>query len=245
MIGIVKRLVFGLLPDEKKWQLKNKYAIPSMEWSLLNMKRNGFAPISIVDIGAYEGSWTKMIKQIFPQAAVLMLEAQKNKAEALKAICQKYSPTVQVDIGLIGPENKAETAFFENETVSSALPEHYATAAKKVFVPMHTLDTILEKQDFPAPTLIKLDVQGYELEVLKGAQKALSTVEAVLMEVSLIDINKGAPLFHEVIAFMHANGFITYDICSFVRRPLDKALWQVDVIFVKDQLQLASNKRYS
>jgi FkbM family methyltransferase len=245
MINFIRKSLSQLIPEEQKWEWKNRYSIPSMEWSLLNMKRNGFAPVSIVDIGAYEGSWTEMIKQIFPQAAVLMLEAQKNKADTLKAICRKYHPTVQVDIGLIGPENQSEALFFENEAVSSALPEHYATAAKQVFVPMHTLDTILEKQNSPAPQLIKLYVQGYELEVLRGAQKAPSTAEVVLMEVSLIDINKGAPLFHEVIAFMHTNGFITYDICSLVRRPLDKALWQTDLIFVKKNSLLVSSKKWA
>ena len=113
----------------------------------------------------------------------------------MKAICQKYNPTVQVDIGLIGLENWPEARLFENKIVSSALPEHYATAAKQVFVPMHTLDTIIEKQNFPAPKLIKLDVQRYELEVLKGVQKARSRAKAVLMEVSLIYIHKGVRLF--------------------------------------------------
>ena len=97
-----------------------------------------------------------------------------------------------------------------------------------------------EKVDF-----IKLDVQGYELEVLKGGQKALQSVECILMEVSLIGVNQGAPLLHEVISYMKNIGFFVYDICSFVRRPIDQALWQIDVIFVKESSRLLKNKSYN
>jgi hypothetical protein len=80
---------------------------------------------------------------------------------------------------------------------------------------------------------LKIDVQGYELEVLRGATNSLQAFEAVLLEVAIIEINEGAPLLHEVTTFMAARGFIASEICEIHRRPLDKAMSQIDVIFVR------------
>lgn len=110
---------------------------------------------------------------------------------------------------------------------------------------MTTLDALVKNSIFACPDLIKLDVQGYEIEVLKGGIETLASGTGVLMEVNLIDINKGAPLFHDAVAFMADRGFRVYDICSFGCRPYDRALWQVDVIFVNSSSPLVSSKRWS
>jgi hypothetical protein len=91
---------------------------------------------------------------------------------------------------------------------------------------------------------MKLDVQGYELEALKGATNCLKTAQAVLMEVSLIDMYQNNPILHDVTAFMHERGFIAYDFCALMRRPLDLALAQVDIIFVPKSSALIQNKEY-
>ncbi len=62
------------------------------------------------------------------------------------------------------------------------------------------------------------------------------------MEVSLIELYKGNPLLHEVIAFMHERGFLCYDIPTLMRRPKDRTLWQVDMIFVKASSPLVKDK---
>ncbi len=65
---------------------------------------------------------------------------------------------------------------------------------------------------------MKLDVQGYEIEVMKGGNIALTNSEAVLMEVALLEYNRGAPLINEVFEFMSSFGFVPYDFCSQQRR---------------------------
>ena len=59
---------------------------------------------------------------------------------------------------------------------------------------------------------MKIDAPGYELEILKGSGRMLETLKTVLLEVSLIEINQGAPLFAEVVSFMNDKGFVPYDI---------------------------------
>ena len=86
---------------------------------------------------------------------------------------------------------------------------------------------------FMTPNMVKLDTQGYELEVLRGASRVLASVEVVLLEVSLIPINKGAPSFAEVVRFMADRGFKLFDFCSQIRRK-DGVLWQSDLLFFRD-----------
>ena len=107
---------------------------------------------------------------------------------------------------------------------------------------LRTLDSLLE--DVRPPGLLKIDAQGYELEILRGASRVLPAFEAVLLEIAVIEINEGAPLLHEVIAFMKSLGFVTYDILEIHRRPLDGALNQVDIIFVREQSDLIADKRH-
>jgi hypothetical protein len=95
-----------------------------------------------------------------------------------------------------------------------------------------TLDTIVDQKAIDGSVLIKIDTQGYELEILKGATQFLQKADVVLLEVSLLNIYIDSPLVDEVMFFMKEKGFYLYDICSIIRRPLDGALYQSDFIFV-------------
>ena len=79
-----------------------------------------------------------------------------------------------------------------------------------------------------------IDVQGAELDVLAGATETLRATECVVLEVSFFEFFHNGPLFHDVIAFMRERGFVAYDIFGFQYRPLDGALSQVDVAFVRE-----------
>jgi hypothetical protein len=79
---------------------------------------------------------------------------------------------------------------------------------------------------------------------LNGALTVLPAFEAVLLEIAVIEINEGAPLLDEVVAFMKKCGFVTYDILEIHRRPLDGALNQVDIIFIRVESQLIADKRH-
>lgn len=241
-MNLLFKLIKLFIPKSYISTLKVRYNVPDMFWSLENLYNNGFRPQKIIDVGAFEGEWTKEVRKIFSEASFLMLEAQASKEEKLKELS---SEKIDYKISLLGPKSGEKARFYINETVSSALPESAKENQEFVEIPMYTLDEVVAEKSFTNADFLKLDVQGYELEVLKGASKTLQSVEVVLMEVSLIEINKGAPLIKDVINFMDTHFFVCYDICSMIRRPLDKALWQTDLIFVKKDSALVSSKKYA
>ncbi len=149
-----------------------------------------------------------------------------------------------VECALLGASATEAVKFYEQDSASSALPEGAKSEQLFVNLPMRTLDELTQGTVFETPELIKLDVQGFELEVLKGGKTALSGAEAVLLEVNLIPVYEGAPLLQEVVDFMSAEGFRAYDIAGMIRRPRDGALWQTDMVFVRYDSPLISSSSY-
>jgi FkbM family methyltransferase len=245
LTDIARKWVPRRLKAAAKKEIALRFELPSMEWSLGNMRRLGFRPAGAVDIGAYKGEWTVMARGIFPEARFLMLEAQESQREILEQVKAQSGSSVDYRIALLGAENRDGVDFHQYDiapTGASVLVAQAGAAARLVKCRMESLDTILRREGFRRPELIKIDVQGYELEVLKGGSEALAAAESVVMEVSLLELYKGNPLMHEVIAFMHERGFQCYDIPTLMRRPADHTLWQVDMIFVKTGSRLIADK---
>ena len=211
------------------------------------MRRLGFSPTFILDIGAYKGEWSTMVRPIFPKAEVLMLEAQEERIPDLEATKNLLGGTIDYRISLLGAEYRDEVVFnkYPNAPTGNSVLAGWKNGNKfQVKCKMRTVDDILSEAGKSSPDLIKLDVQGYEIEVLKGARNSMKTAGAILMEVSLIDMYESNPLLHDVTEFMNQAGFIAYDFCSLMRRPLDKALAQVDIIFVPKESALIKNKEW-
>jgi len=204
----------------------------NLEFCLRQLQAKGFAPGLVVDCGAYRGNWTRMIKKIFPGARVLMVEAQADKEPLLAQVCSEFPGTVDYVRCLLGAEPREAATFFEMESGSSVLEELTDVPRRAVTLRMVPLDDLLRERKIAGETLLKLDVQGYELEVLKGAKEAMASAEVILLEVSLVRYNQSAPIFHEVVEFMKERGFLVYDICP-LPRWADTTLFQADVLFVK------------
>jgi FkbM family methyltransferase len=235
----------NLVPRSLKDRLIRHYSIPDVDWSLRNARSNGFSPDTIIDVGAYKGEWTRMAHRIYPDAEILAVEPLREKREQLQTLAESV-PEVQYEAALLGAETKQNVPFHVNKTVSSVLPESEGTDASRESRTLTTLDHVTEGSPFSQPDLLKLDVQGYELEVLRGGERILEThpPELILMEVSLIEINEGAPLGADVVEFMSRTDYRLYDICSFMRRPYDDALWQIDALFVHEESALVASQRW-
>jgi FkbM family methyltransferase len=162
------------VPERIKHRIKRALGVPSMEASLENMKRNGFDPKVVIDVGAYRGEWTRLCKRIFPSAQVLMIEpqsARRRELERVLAECER----VTLETVLVGSSKRDAVGFYELGSASSVLTEEEKHASPSLSLPMTTIDAVTAGTLFARPDLIKLDVQGYELESLKGGSSALSS----------------------------------------------------------------------
>lgn len=237
------RLVKRVVPERFKEALKRDLGVPSMERSLLALRTNGFSPRVVIDIGAYKGEWTAFCKGLWAHSSVLMLEGNPQRAAALQEISRRWDK-VTAEHALLGPAPQSAVNFYEQESASSVLPEAAKQNQPFTTLPMRTLDDVTEGTIFRKPDFIKLDVQGYELDILQGGRRTLQSAEVVLTEVNFIAIYQGAPLLRDVIEFFASEGFRTYDIATLYRRPLDQALWQADLIFVRHNSSLVSSLRF-
>jgi hypothetical protein len=88
-------------------------------------------------------------------------------------------------------------------------------------------------------------VQGAELDVLAGASEMLKATEYVLLEVSFFQFFENGPQLHDVVAFMKSRGFVAYDVFGFQYRPLDNALSQADLAFVRERGSFRQHHYYA
>lgn len=212
---------------------------PKMELGLTALKARGFDPKVIFDVGAFEGTFCQMARRIWPDSRIMMFEANADKEPILQSVATQTGADLR--IGLLGPEDGKEVDFFVMESGSSVFEENSPLDRRVLKQKTAQLDTLAGDL---RPDFLKLDVQGYELQVLSGANAVLRAAEAVMMEVSLIEINAGAPLFAEVVSFMADRGFEVADIMEIHRRPLDRATNQVDLFFVRSDHALLSDRRH-
>jgi FkbM family methyltransferase len=232
----------GLRDGVGRW-LKRRLGVPSVDASLEMLAARGLRPRVVYDIGAYHGEFAQLCRRVFgPQTKVYCFEPLAEARRRLAA--QEARGEITLVPGLVGAEDRDGVAFHEMETASSVLTEHHPTNAHLARHPMRRLDTFAASPGNASPDLLKIDTQGYELEVLKGAEQALTTARLVLAELNLLDIHQGVALAGEVISWLGRRGWVLYDVCSLIRRPLDRALWQADALFLKEGDPLRSDKRW-
>lgn len=213
---------------------------PHMHHGLAAAARRGLAPRTIVDVGAFEGNWSRLAKRIWPSSCLIMVEPNVENNPRLLETAKELQAELLCE--LLGAQDGREVRFNMMGSGSSVLSERSPLPRAVEVRRLRTLDSLLREIERPA--FLKIDAQGYELEILTGASRLLPEMEAVLLEIALMEINEGAPLLHEVVPFMKQRGFVAYDVLEIHRRPLDKALNQVDILFLSERSALLADKRH-
>lgn len=236
--ALARRLVKAghrIASDDGWARLTDGFGAPSMLGGLLRLRDRGLDARHVVDVGACQGDWTRLCRRVFQQARVLMVEPQERHRERLRQMVAADSAALAFESVLLGPPGMRTADFHvlddpSGGTGSSVLPELSDVPRQVVRMPVRTLDEVLAQHAMQPVSLLKLDVQGFELEVLKGADKTLARVPWVLLEVSLVPYNQGSPLIDEVLAWMRARGF---DIAEVVDLSRDRSgqLVQSDLLF--------------
>lgn len=214
---------------------------------LEDVRTRGFKPTGILDVGANRGDWTRMALSIYPSATVMMIEPQDEMDAPLLALCRERSSCLRVKAGAGRTEGELIQTIWEDLSGSSFLPppdgDEIRTGRQRR-TRVITIDSILTQYKDFRPDLVKLDVQGFELEALMGGGKLFGQTELFIIETALFSFINGWPITREVISFMADRSYEIYDITEFLRRPYDGALGAVDIAFVKKHGLLRSSNRW-
>ena len=221
--------------------------IANIRMFLEDIHARGFNPQGIIDVGANRGHWTRMALSVFPNARVLMIEPQEEMRHSLEGLCSSFKSVEYVRAGAGRESGELVQTIWEDLAGSSFLPEvrddKIADGTQRN-TPVVTIDELLSERKSFVPDLVKLDIQGFELEALKGATSAFGATQVFILETSLYHFMKGMPTTADCIRFMAERGYELYDVTEFLRRPLDGALGQIDLAFALREGTLRSSDRW-
>jgi len=204
----------------------------NLDEAIDHLKKFDFQPETIIDVGVAYG--TPGLYGKYKCAKYLLIEPLYEYEDSCNNIVEKYggdyvlaaasSSNGEAQIN-VHPDLSGSSMFKESEG-----PHIDGTPR---IVPTITLDSIYEQKELQGPFLIKLDTQGSELKVLAGAKKVLIDTEVIILEAFLHHFYKDTPLMADIILYLIEKDFFVYDIFGALTRPLDDALAQVDLVFVK------------
>ena len=224
-------VVDGVLAHFRSLQESN-----TLVHALLQLQRRGFDPRGVLDVGAYHGEFAMFARQMFPGASIVMVEPQAPLQEFLRALAIELRGDCHVRQCVLGETVRPTCDFHVTNTPfgstgSSLYPERSDFPRQIVTMPMRTVDDLLNEFTGRKFDLVKIDVQGAELDVLRGATERMHHVEVLITELSLHEANHGAPRFTEAMAAIDELGFAMFDMATLPR--VDGLLLQVDGIFVR------------
>mgnify|MGYP003627235564 CR=1 FL=1 len=175
-----------------------------------------YTPKKVLDIGANIGQFHDMFTSIFPDVEILNIEGNVN--------CEKYLKEKNLNYKICMLSNSEKLAtFYRNAEANdpkgicggSSLfkekTEYYANS-QEIKVNTTTLDSIIPPS--MVYDYIKLDVQGAELDIIKGGLHTILKSSFLQLELSILEYNEGAPLIGDIISFLNPLGFKVYDIGS-------------------------------
>ena len=222
--------------------------VGNVKMFLEDIRARGFCPRGIIDVGANRGNWTRMALSVFPETCVIMIEPQEEMQYVLSQLCAENSKLELIQAGAGEKNGQLLQTIWDDLAGSSFLPEangEKIEEGKQRITPITTIDNVLSERRTFFPDLVKLDIQGFELEALKGANSLFGKTEVFILETSLYEFMPGMPVTAQCIEFMAARGYAIYDVTEYLRRPLDGALGQIDLAFARRDGILRSSHAWS
>ena len=199
--------------------------------SMQLLQQRGFEIATIIDVGAAEGAFfvVRAENGLFPGARHFFVDAMKENEEGYRKLADKFGAGYEI----------AALSCIEGEVAIRIDPNFYNTHVEHLQpgtpyptlrrVPMRTLDSVVEKHALHPPFAIKLDVQGGELDVLRGALRTLDNAVVITTEVGIFTERD---TLVELLEFMQGMGWGVFDITDLSYYRSDQSLYQCYATFI-------------
>jgi FkbM family methyltransferase len=197
----------------------------------------------VLDVGASEGMYAKQLRRLGFDSKIVSFEPLSAAFAALEGAaagdplweCRRlalgsFDDTAEINVA--GNSTSSSLLGMEDRQIQSAPQAKYVGTEK---VEVSRLDSIwAELVGDEDRIYLKLDVQGFELEVLKGAEGCLSFVDCVQAELSFVPLYEGAPTFLEMIDELGSRGFRLAGLEEGHDDQSTGEMLQADGIFVRE-----------
>lgn len=195
-------------------------------------------PKTVIDIGVAYG--TPELYRAFPSAYFILVEPVQEYQAHIDNILQQYQGEVlytalggregEIDINVNKANLQLSSTFDRSQTTKR--PDHVIETRT---VKLTTIDAIVSRKGkLAGPVLMKVDTEGSELDVLKGAGASLDTIDFIIAEVSISKRFEGSYSFEEFCWYMHEKGFYLYTFLSMAQKPDGLRPRFADIVFARN-----------
>ena len=202
--------------------------------SLTLLERQGFTGATFIDIGAAEGAFFlhRHMQKLFLSARHFFIDAMQENAVVYEKLKRAFG-TDHAITALSCVEGEVALRIdptFYNTHLAGLQTERYEETRK---VRLTTLDSVVAERGLPGPYLIKLDVQGAELDVLRGSLKTLEHATVVVAEIQLFFERDN---LLDLLFFMQSRGFVLFDITDQGYYPSSNTMYQCYATFIPQRM---------
>ena len=201
-------------------------------------------PNTILDIGAYTGHVAEQLTSLYRPDFIGLVEPLPDLASELA--CKSLAPSQKVFACAVGRDEGIATLNVIASRHSSSLlpiaphcdvlfhtPMHQIGTIQ---VPVRRLDSILDECGLDSLDLLKIDVQGYELEAFAGGARTLSRTRVIVSEASFFEHYEGQPLFADLYEYLTDVGFQLRGTFAWSYDSSEMPL-QCDAVFIRKQAE--------
>jgi FkbM family methyltransferase len=195
----------------------------------------------MIDAGAHHGNYARVFSHVFPDVKIVCFEPIPASYQVLVSRTAN-NPLIAAHRLALGSQAKsavmnvsgvdqASSLLLMTDTHADLWPKSATIAT--VDVEITTLDKFLLSNPISGELVLKMDVQGFELELLKGAVRSLPQIRVIRLEASFIQLYQNAPRFSEICCFLEGYGFRFFRIIGEIYGKSASIPVQADVLFIR------------